>query len=344
MHLTNLIDIGVALRSREIDLEIILADAVPEVARQAGAETGLLAVDSVQELIDSDIDGLFIAASTDSHMEIIRVGLAAKVPIFCEKPVASNVPDSIQILRETQEANSVIQVGHHRRFDAGYQEAKRRFDAGELGWLHSLQAVAGDAFPPPVSYCATSGGIFRDMLVHDFDIIRWITGQEIIEVYARGSNNGDPEIKAVGDVDTGIAALTLADGTLATALATRYNGAGYDARLDVMGAKGSAIVGLDEKAAFQSAEKAMTFPSGEPHSTFAERFAPAYKAQCLAFVELIMGERENPCTPFEAISAALVADAAQLSLATGKPVKIPPLQDIIDGRVEPLEVRELQPA
>lgn len=342
MHAANLVAVGEQLRPRGIDLKILLADAVPEVAHQAGAELGLDAVGSLQELIDRGVDGLFIATSTGTHKDVIRAGLKAGLPMFCEKPVASNVPDSLEIIREIEAADGVVQIGHQRRFDAGYQEAKRRLESGELGWLHSLRAVSGDAFPPPISYCATSGGLFRDVAVHDFDIIQWLTGQDIVAVYARGSNNGDPAIGAVGDVDTSAAVLTLADGTLATAVATRYNGAGHDVRLDVMGSRESAIVGLDDKSAFRSAEKAVNFPREEAHPTFAERFAPAYKAESIAFVELILGERGNPCTPFEAVSAAQVADAAQLSLATGKTVKIPSLRDVLDGRVEPLEVRELQ--
>lgn len=343
MHARNLQEVSTVLAGQGIDLEIVLADAFPEVARQAGEKLGLRHADSVEALIDLGIDALFITTSTGTHPDVIRSGLKAKLPMFCEKPIASNVPESLDIIRDIEAAGGVVQIGHQRRFDVGYQEAKRRFDSGELGWIHSLKAVSGDAFPPPASYCATSGGLFRDVSVHDFDIIHWLTGQNITEVIARGSNNGDPELKAVGDVDTSAALITLADGTLATVVGTRHNGAGHDVRLDVLGSEGSAIVGLDEKAAFRSAEESVTFPSNEPHPTFAERFADAYKNECFAFIELVLGKRENPCTPRDAVSAALAADAAQLSLATGQPVTIPSIQDILDGKAEPIKVQELVP-
>lgn len=343
MHARNLQEVSSTLVNQGVDLEIILADAVPEVARQAGEELGLRHAESVESLIDLGIDALFITTSTATHPELIRFGLKAELPIFCEKPIASNVPESLEIIREIEDANGVVQIGHQRRFDAGYQECKRRLDSGELGWLHSLKAISGDAFPPPASYCATSGGLFRDVSVHDFDIIHWLTGQNIVEVVARGSNNGEPELKAVGDVDTSAALITLADGTLATVVATRHNGAGHDVRLDVLGSKDTAIVGLDEKSAFRSSEDSVSFPNGEPHPTFAERFADAYKNECFAFIELVLGKRENPCTPRDAVSAALAADAAQLSLATGQPVIVPSIQDILDGKVSPIEVRELVP-
>lgn len=343
MHATNLLDVRQQVADRGIELDIVLADAVPAAAEQVAEELGLRSADSVDSLIAGGVDGLMIATSTATHPELIRKGLAADLPMFCEKPVSSSVPDALPILREIEEARGTVQIGHQRRFDAGYNEAKRRLQGGELGWLHSLTAMSGDAFPPPVSYCATSGGLFRDVSVHDFDIIRWLTGREVTDVFARGSNNGDPGIGDVGDVDTSVAMLTLDDGTLATATATRYNGAGHDIRLDVTGSKDSAIVGLDDKSAFSSAEAGVEFPTGEPHPTFAERFLDAYKAEFVAFIELVLGERENPCTPFDAVAAAVVSDAAQLSLVTGQPVRVPSLRAILDGEDEPLEVVELKP-
>jgi myo-inositol 2-dehydrogenase/D-chiro-inositol 1-dehydrogenase len=174
-----------------------------------------------------------------------------------------------------------------------------------------------------VAFLATSGGLFRDVSVHDFDVIAWITGRRIAEVYARGSNRGDPAIGEVGDVDTALAVCTLDDGTIATVTASRYNGAGHDVRLELQGSRASLLVGLDEHAALRSAEPGVTFPAGRPHATFAERFAAAYRAEAVAFVQLVRGEHDNPCTPEEAVAASRVADAAQESLRTGRPVRVP---------------------
>lgn len=338
MHATNLLKVRDRVADRGITLDVVLADAVPEAAASVAADLGVRAAASLDAMIAEGIDGLLIATNTATHPEVVRAGLAAGLPMFCEKPVSSDVPDALPLLREIEDAAGVVQVGHQRRFDVGYREAKRRLDAGELGWLHGLTAVSGDAFPPPVSYCATSGGLFRDVSVHDFDIIRWITGQEIVEVVARGSNNGDPAIGDVGDVDSAAALLTLSDGTLATVRATRYNGAGHDIRLDVLGSADTAVAGLDEKSALTSAEPGVDFPTGEPHPTFAERFHDAYVDELVAFVDVVLGEQDSPCTPFDAVAAAMVADAAQLSLSTGQPVAVPSLRDILDGTVAPLEV------
>lgn len=343
MHATNLVTVRDRMAERGVDLDIVLTDAVPAAAEQAAVDIGLRAADSVDTMLAEGIDGMLVATSTATHPEMIRKALSCGIPVFCEKPVSSSVPAALPLLREIDDADGVVQIGHQRRFDAGYHEARRRFFAGELGWLHSLHAVSGDSFPPPVSFCATSGGLFRDVSVHDFDAIRWVTGREITEIYARASNNGDPAIGDVGDADTAVAVVTLDDGTLATVLATRYNGAGHDIRMEVMGSDATAVAGLDDKTAFTSAELDVSFPAGAPHATFAERFHDAYIAELVAFVEVILGERDNPCTPFDAVSAAMASDAAQLSLATGAPVKVPALQAVLSDEEAPLEVVDLQP-
>ena len=322
MHANNITALNEVLNPREINIRLRLTDVAEDHARGVAAGLGAEFLPSVESLIASGVDGLVIATGTGTHPELIRAGVDAGLPVFCEKPVALNVADAMPVLDYIRDNNGVVQIGHQRRFDAGYLEAKRAYQAGEVGWIHSLRAVTCDMTPPPVEFLATSGGLFRDCSVHDFDILRWLTGREIVEVYAKGSNNGDPAIGDVGDVDTALAMITFDDGTIGTVSATRYNGAGHDVRLEIQGSSGSIMVGLDDKTAMISAENRIDFPSGEPHKNFAERFEQAYRSEMAAFVELILGERENPCTPEDAVAASRVADAAQESLATGVPVKV----------------------
>ncbi|MFW0772972.1 Gfo/Idh/MocA family oxidoreductase [Paenarthrobacter nitroguajacolicus] len=322
MHANNIMALKETLRRRGVNIRLKLTDVATDHARTVAAGLGAEFVPSVAELLASGVDGLVVATGTATHPELIRAGVDAGVPVFCEKPVAMNVSDALPVLDYISENNGVVQIGHQRRFDAGYLEAKRAYQAGELGWIHSLRAVTCDMTPPPVEFLATSGGLFRDCSVHDFDILRWLTGREIVEVYAKGSNNGDPAIGDVGDVDTALALVTFDDGTVGTVSASRYNGAGHDVRLEIQGSSGSVMVGLDEKTALSSAEPSVTFPGGKPHETFAGRFDQAYRSEIVAFVELVMGERANPCTPDDAVAASRVADAAQESLATGVPVKV----------------------
>jgi myo-inositol 2-dehydrogenase/D-chiro-inositol 1-dehydrogenase len=322
MHANNIAALNGVLNPRGINVRLRLTDVAADHACNIAAGLGAEFLPSVADLIGSGVDGLVIATGTGTHPELIRAGVDAGIPVFCEKPVALNVADALPVLDYIRDNNGVVQIGHQRRFDAGYLEAKRAYQAGELGWIHSLRAVTCDMTPPPVEFLATSGGLFRDCSVHDFDILRWLTGREIVEVYAKGSNNGDPAIGEVGDVDTALAVITFDDGTVGTVSASRYNGAGHDVRLEIQGSRRSVMVGLDGKSALASAEAGVAFPEGEPHRTFAERFDQAYRSEMAAFVELVLGERENPCTPEDAVAASRVADAAQESLVTGAPVKV----------------------
>ena len=322
MHAKNIAALNGVLSPKGINVSLRLTDVAEEHARAVAAGLGAEFLPSVEALLASGIDGLVVATGTATHPELIKAGVDAGIPVFCEKPVAMNVGDALPVLDYIRNKNGVVQIGHQRRFDAGYLEAKRAYQAGELGWIHSLRAVTCDMAPPPVEFLATSGGLFRDCSVHDFDILRWLTGREIVEVYAKGSNNGDPAISEAGDVDTALALVTFDDGTVGTVSATRYNGAGHDVRLEIQGSRRSLTVGLDEKTAMASAEPGVGFPSGEPHRTFAERFDQAYRSEMAAFVELVLGQRGNPCTPEDAVAASGVADAAQESLATGVPVRV----------------------
>ncbi|MFK0004140.1 Gfo/Idh/MocA family oxidoreductase [Paenarthrobacter sp. NPDC090522] len=324
MHARNIVALNEVLNPEGTHVRLKLTDVAHKHARSVAADFGAEFLPSVEELIASGIDGLVIATGTATHPDLIRAGVDAGIPVFCEKPVAVNVAESLPVLDYIREKGGTVQIGHQRRFDAGYLEAKRAYDAGELGWIHSVRAVTCDMTPPPVEFLASSGGLFRDCSVHDFDILRWLTGREIVEVYAKGSNNGDPAIGEVGDVDTALAVVTFDDGTVGTVSASRYNGAGHDVRLELQGSDGSILVGMDHQMAVRSAELGIAFPAGEAHKTFAERFHQAYRSEMAAFVEVILGERKNPCTPEDAVAASRVADAAQESLETGVPVKVRP--------------------
>ena len=243
MHARNIAALNGVLNPEGINVRLLLTDVAEDHARGIAAGLGAGFLPSVAELIAAGVDGLVIATGTGTHPELIKAGVDAGIPVFCEKPVAMNVADALPVLDYIRDNNGVVQIGHQRRFDHGYLEAKRAYQAGELGWIHSLRAVTCDMAPPPVEFLASSGGLFRDCSVHDFDILRWLTGREIVEVYAKGSNNGDPAIGAVGDVDTALALVTFDDGTVGTVSATRYNGAGHDVRLEIQGSSRSLMVG-----------------------------------------------------------------------------------------------------
>ncbi|TDD46551.1 dehydrogenase [Kribbella antibiotica] len=293
--------------------EVVVADADAGRAETVAKELGLPSAPDVPSLLAAGLDGFVIAAATGAHAELIAAGVAAGVPTFCEKPVALDLAETQRVV-ELVEAHKVpVHIGFQRRFDAGYQAARAAVASGELGFVHHIRANTNDASPPHREYIPQSGGFFRDCTVHDFDIIRYVTGREIVSVYATGANRGEAFFGEAGDVDSAAALLTLDDGTFAMVSGTRYNGAGHDVRMELQGSLGSIAVGLDEHTALRSAEPGVNFPAGPPHLTFMDRFQPAYVAELTAFTEVAAGTRDVPCTVRDALAAFRIADACELS-------------------------------
>lgn len=184
-----------------------------------------------------------------------------------------------------------------------------------------------DQAPPPAAYIPTSGGLFRDCSIHDFDIIRYVTGREVASAYGIGANKGADFFTEGGDVDTCAALLTLDDDTLVTVTATRYNGGGHDVRLEVMGSAGTLGVGYDDSLALRSAEDGVDYPRGPQKWSFMERFQPAYRRELATFVEVAAGRLPSPCTVRDALQAFRVAEACDLSLHRRTPVELAEIAD-----------------
>ncbi|MFI6500531.1 Gfo/Idh/MocA family oxidoreductase [Nonomuraea typhae] len=254
-------------------------------------------------------DALVIATPTGTHAELLTRAAGLGIPVFCEKPVAATVEETLAVRKLA--AGAHVQIGFQRRFDPGFAAAKQALDAGELGELHRAHLITADPAPPPAAYIATSGGIFRDCHIHDFDLLRWITGREIAEVYATGANRGADFFAAAGDVDTSAALLTLDDGTLATVQGSRYNGAGYDVRMELAGSRATHAVGLGPRAPISGF-------AGPPWPDFVTRFAEAYAREIDAFLR----STHSLCTIEDALAALYVAEAAELSRREGRPVEV----------------------
>ncbi|MGW0827241.1 Gfo/Idh/MocA family protein [Streptomyces sp. NPDC002845] len=301
---------------------LVVTDPVAAATASAVERFGATAVDSPEAVLAAGVDGIVIAAATDAHPSLILAGVEAGIPVFCEKPVAKTVEESVTVLRAVQDSGVEVHIGYNRRFDAGCVAARKAVLSDELGKLHTVRSTTLDPAPPPEAYIAVSGGIFRDCSVHDFDIVRWVTGREVTEVYATGGNRGAEYIAAAGDVDTASAILTLDDGTLAVISNSRHNARGYDVRLELHGMKDSIAVGLEDKLPLRSVEPGATFPAAAPHHFFMDRFADAYRAELTAFTEVVAGRSPSPCTVADAVEASLIAQACTLSLAEHRPVRL----------------------
>ena len=299
---------------------LVVADVDAERARAVADGLGASSA-SVEEAIAS-ADALVIAASSTAHAALIRAGLARGIPIFCEKPLAPDLPETRRLVDEIESAGVPFQLGFQRRFDAAYREARRMVESGELGRIYILRLAGHDPEPPHEAYIPASGGLFQDFSVHDFDVTRWLTGQEIEEVYADGDVLGFPVFAKYGDVDTAVATLRLSGGTRAVLTTTRHDPLGYDIRTEIFGSRDSVSVGLGPRTPMRSLEPGVEPPPGPAWTMFIDRFEDAYREELRAFLRVARGEEESTCTARDGLEALRVAITATRSLHEHRPLKV----------------------
>lgn len=302
--------------------ELVLSDAVPALALTLGQELSATVVAEPADVLASGVDGVVIASSTAAHPDLIRACVLAGVPTFCEKPVAQFAKEAVALRDELADSAVQVQIGFPRRFDAAFVAARDDVLAGRLGYLHTVRSTTLDPAPPPEAYIRGSGGIFNDCAIHDFDALRWATGQEVIEVYSVGTTQGVPYIADAGDAETVTSVLSLDGGTIGVVSNTRSNGRGHDVRLELLGSEDSVAAGLDGRLPLRSADPDVGFPDEEPWDFFLDRFADAFRAELFAFTEVVAGTRPSPCTLAEAVEAALIAEAATVSWREHRPVRL----------------------
>ena len=301
--------------------ELIVFDVLEDRAREVAAAIGASTAETAGQAIDQ-ADAVVITASTHQHGALLMLALDARKPTFVEKPLAFDLVETIALVREVESRGAVVQLGFQRRFDEAYREARRRLRGGELGTLYLVRLIAHDHTPPPDDYIPVSGGLFRDSAIHDFDALRWTTGQETHEVYAAGAVRHWPQFAAHGDIDTGAVLLTLADGTLAVHSQTRHNPLGYDIRMELVGSESAVTVGLDTRTPIRSLEKHAPVTANPGWDSWRDRFEPAYRAELRAFLRVARGEEPPACVPRDGLEATRVAYAATLSRQEHRPVRL----------------------
>ena len=257
-----------------------------------------------------------------AHPELIRASIARGLPTFCEKPLAASLDETIALAADIDRSGVAFQLGFQRRFDPAYREVHRLIREGALGTLYAIRLAGHDPVPAHEAYIAQSGGLFRDFSIHDFDILRWMTGCEVDEVYADGGVRGFPVYATYDDVDTAVATLRLVDGPFTAMTVTRHDPLGYDIRAEVFGSADSVSVGLGPRTPLRSVEPGVPPPTGPAWSDFMVRFETAYAAEFAAFVAVARGEAPSPCTAKDGVAALRVAEAADRSLREHRPVRI----------------------
>jgi len=270
-----------------------------------------------------DVDAVVIATPSPLHAPAVRAGLAAGRAVFCEKPLAADGPATASLAAEIRAARGYFQIGFMRRYDPAYAEARRAVAAGEVGDLRHLLAISRDPLPPPEAYIAASGGIFLDSGIHDIDLLRWLSGDEIVWACAQGNSSGEHDyIARHGDAEEAQALVRFAGGACGTLLLSRTSLYGYDIRTELWGTAGALQVGYLREPAVTRLDRGGAHARAVPG--FLERFAVAYRLELEDFVARVLEDRPSPATEADAEQAAAVAAACSASLRSGRPEPVGP--------------------
>jgi myo-inositol 2-dehydrogenase / D-chiro-inositol 1-dehydrogenase len=274
---------------------------------------------SVETVLDARPDAVVISSATPDHLWQIRACAERELPMLCEKPLALTLHETRAALEACDE---LLQVSFQRRFDPAFAAARQLVAGGTLGTLYGVRMCAYDHEPSTEHFIPGSGGIFRDLHVHDFDVARWLTGSEVERVYAVGAVRRWERFARHGDVDTAAILLTMADGLPVVVTGSRHDPRGHDFRLELLSSEDSISVGLDERTPLRPLEASAPPLGTRPYAGFLDRFAAAFDAELRAWLEFVRGERENPCPGVAALHALRVAIACDRSRAEGRPVAV----------------------
>ncbi len=298
---------------------VAVSDVDQNAATRLASTHSAEARSSEQILADRDIDAVLIATSTDTHSGLIEAAARAGKAVLCEKPVDLSLERARQCLSSVADTGVPIMIGFNRRFDPNFATLKASMSRGEIGKPELLSLTSFDPAPPSLAYIKVSGGLFRDMMIHDFDMANFLMGETPVAVRAVGSSVVNPEIGASGDVDTAVVTLTYADGRIAVIKNSRRAVYGYDQRVEVLGSDGLLQAGnMLENTVVRSTADGVV--SGKPTYFFLERYMPAYVAEWEAFVAATLDGAAIPVTLQDGITALALAEAATESARTGQAV------------------------
>jgi myo-inositol 2-dehydrogenase/D-chiro-inositol 1-dehydrogenase len=312
------------LASRVPDVEIV---AIADVNRAAADKTAArfkipTVTDKPQDIFNNaNLDAVIICSSTDTHAQFIEAAAAAGKHIFCEKPISFDLAKIDNALAAVKKAGVKLQIGFNRRFDPNFKQVRDMIAAGQIGQPHIVRITSRDPEPPPIEYVKTSGGLFMDMTIHDFDMARYLAGSAVTEVFAVGAVLVDPKIGEAGDIDTAVITLKFANGAIATIDNSRKAVYGYDQRVEAFGSGGGIVVS-------NNAPNTAVLSNGEgvhaakPLYFFLERYTESFIAEMRAFVAAVRDNTTTPVTGEDGRMAAVIALAAQQSYRENRPVKI----------------------
>lgn len=298
-----------------------VADVDAAAAARALADTGVHRIDDAETLLaDPEVQGVIIATPTQTHAALVAQAVAAGKHVLCEKPISLRLADTRAALDTARNAGVILQVGFQRRFDQEFVRARQHVEDGSIGDVRFLRLVGRDHQMPSAVYLRTSGGQFKDQMVHEFDLARWLVAPlEIDEVYATGSVLIDPAIASFGDVDTSLVVLRFSGGPIGVIDDSREAVYGYDMRGEIHGSKGMMLIG---QTRLQNGQLLDARHATADVNSFIERFTDAYKAEVVDFVQAIRDRRAPRVGAQDALEALRIAIAADRSMSTHRPVKL----------------------
>jgi myo-inositol 2-dehydrogenase/D-chiro-inositol 1-dehydrogenase len=302
---------------------VAVADVNAAAAQALAARFGVsrAGADSTEIIEDASIDAVLICTSTDTHAPLIEAASRAGKHIFCEKPVSMSLEATDRALEAVRTAGVKLQTGFNRRFDANYARVRRAIVEGEIGDLHMLHIISRDPAPPPIAYVKVSGGIFADMMIHDFDMARFLTGSEPTEIYVQAAVRVDPAIGEAGDVDTAVVLMRFENGAIVTIDNSRRAVYGYDQRVEAFGSAGAIQSGnvYPNTAVLSTADSVRR---DLPLNFFMQRYLDAYAAEVESFVDAVANDKPVAVSGDDGRAAFAMAVAAKKSMESGQPVRI----------------------
>ncbi|NNE13299.1 MAG: inositol 2-dehydrogenase [Ilumatobacter sp.] len=297
-------------------------DVFGEAAAEVAEHTGAAAAETPEALIErDDVDAVAICSSTDTHIDLLVAAAAAGKPVFIEKPLSLDVAEVDRGIAAVRDAGIAVQVGFNRRFDASHRAVRDRVVGGDIGDVHLVRITSRDPEPPPIAYIEVSGGIFNDMTIHDFDMARFVTGSEVVDVFAHGAVRVDPAIGAAGDFDTVVVTMRHENGAITTIDNSRQAVYGYDQRVEVFGSGGMAMSDnpLTTTAVYRNG-------AGGRQSTvpyfFLDRYVPSYLAEWEAFRTLVLEGGPSPVSIEDGRAPLVLGMAATTSAREGRIVRV----------------------
>jgi len=291
-------------------------------AESLAAEYGAKVVDSAEAAVSGPgVEGVLVCTSTDTHVEMIELAARYEKPVFCEKPIDLDLKKVDACLQKVEKSGIALMIGFNRRFDPHFRALEQRLAAGEIGSLEMLRITSRDPEPPPMEYVKVSGGIFKDMTIHDFDMARFLLGEEPVELFATGSCLVDGEIGKAGDIDTSLVVMRTAGGKLCYIENSRRAIYGYDQRIEALGSGGMLQAGNPSPTTVtRLSEEAVT--SDKPPYFFLERYAEAYRAELDEFIQVVAEGRAPAVDGRDGRAALALAEAATISNREARPVKM----------------------